>query len=75
MAAATIPDMATNKAKHVPPLPPEPGTFLLRVEDRRMLDALGSLAKRQRRSGNMALQVLLEDALKEAGLWPPPTDA
>lgn len=43
----------------------------LRVEDSRLLDALELYAKQQRRSRNMTIQIILEEKMKEAGLWPP----
>jgi hypothetical protein len=44
---------------------------MLRVEDKRILDALTVLSKRQRRSRNVAIQIILEEALKHEELWPP----
>jgi hypothetical protein len=42
-----------------------------RPEDPRLLDALEVYAARIRRSRNMAINLLLEDAMTKEGLWPP----
>jgi hypothetical protein len=42
-----------------------------RPEDPRLLDALDAYAKRIRRSRNMAINLLLEAAMENEGLWPP----
>ncbi len=43
-----------------------------RPDDARLLDALDAFAHDTRRSRNMAMVVLIEEALKAAGYWPPP---
>jgi hypothetical protein len=43
-----------------------------RPEDPRLLDALDVYAKRIRRSRNMAINLLLEEAMEREKLWPPP---
>ncbi len=51
-----------------------------RVDDLRLVEALDAYAESERRSRNMAIIILLEDALKAVGFWPwprpspPPTD-
>ena len=42
-----------------------------RVEDVRLVEALDRYADSVRRSRNMAIVLLLEQALTEAGFWPP----
>ncbi len=42
-----------------------------RVEDPRLVDALDAYAESVRRSRNMAIVLLLEQSLAEAGFWPP----
>jgi hypothetical protein len=42
-----------------------------RVDDPRLVEALDRYADSTRRSRNMAIIVLLEQALTEAGFWPP----
>lgn len=42
-----------------------------RVDDPRLVAALDKYADRTRRSRNMAIIVLLEDALRAENLWPP----
>jgi hypothetical protein len=44
----------------------------LRLPDSRLVDALDEYAEQIRRSRNMAIVLLLEEAMKTAGLWPPP---
>jgi hypothetical protein len=44
-----------------------------RVDDDRLVEALEAYAARIRRSRNMAIVLLLEEALKAHDLWPPPT--
>lgn len=43
-----------------------------RAEDPRLVEALDRYAKSLRRSRNQAMNIALEDALKERGFWPPP---
>lgn len=43
-----------------------------RVPDPRLLGAVQAYADRHRRSRNMAIILLLEKALRDEGLWPPP---
>jgi len=42
-----------------------------RPDDPRLVDALNRYADQIRRSRNMAIVLLLEEALEEKGLWPP----
>ncbi len=42
-----------------------------RPDDPRLLDVLDVYAKRIRRSRNMAINLLLEEAMQREGLWPP----
>jgi hypothetical protein len=49
-----------------------PTTTPFRPEDNRLFDALDAYAKRIRRSRNMAINLLLEEAMEREGLWPPP---
>ncbi len=64
--------MAKKKPKTDQPTP-EPGRTPLRVDDKRLFDSLDAYARRLRRSRNMAIQLLLEEAMTREGLWPPPT--
>jgi hypothetical protein len=66
-------DVAKKKPAPVPPPnpSPEPGSFLLRVPDDRLLDALEQFAAKMRRSQNVSLLIILEEAMTAAGLWPP----
>jgi hypothetical protein len=43
----------------------------LRIEDARLIEALDAYAAATRRSRNMGIIVLLEEALERAGFWPP----
>jgi hypothetical protein len=43
-----------------------------RVDDVRLVEALDACADRERRSRNMTIILLLEEALTARGLWPPP---
>jgi hypothetical protein len=43
-----------------------------RVEDALLVKALDDYADSVRRSRNMAIILLLEEALKQKGFWPPP---
>ena len=61
----------TTAEKEAPETLHRPTAFLLRVADGRVLEALARYASASRRSQNMALVVILEEALREAGLWPP----
>ncbi len=69
-----------NVAKKAPPPEqtpePEAGKFLLRPPDPALLKAIKAYSKRERRSMNMAIVMLLEQALAAHGLWPwkPPID-
>ncbi len=63
-------------AKKKPEKTPEPpesgdGAFLVRPADARLPAAIEAAAKDMRRSKNMAANILLEEALKERGFWPP----
>jgi hypothetical protein len=49
----------------------EPTVFPLRLPDSRLADALDEHARRSKRSRNMAIVVILEEAMRSAGLWPP----
>ena len=49
-----------------------PAAASFRFEDSRLLNALDVYAKRTRRSRNKAVEVLLEEAMRQEGLWPPP---
>lgn len=51
---------------------PEEGQTPLRVPDVRLLEALDVYAKRVKRSRNMAIVFLLEQAMTAEQLWPPP---
>jgi hypothetical protein len=53
---------------------PAPATFPLRLPDGRLADALDEHARRSKRSRNMAIVVILEDAMRAEGLWPPAED-
>lgn len=44
---------------------------LLRFDDPRLFAAVNAWAKENRRSRNLAILILLEQALKEGGFWPP----
>ena len=48
-----------------------PDSILIRLPDPRLAAVLEEYATQTRRSRNLAIVVLLEDAMKEAGLWPP----
>jgi hypothetical protein len=56
----------------MPTLEDMPTTTPFRPEDKRLLLALDIYAKRIRRSRNMAMNLLLEEAMQREGLWPPP---
>lgn len=66
--------MAEKKPKPSP-IVPVATQHSLRVDDGRLLEALDVYAKRIRRSRNMAIQLLLEKAMEQEGLWPPVADA
>lgn len=68
MAVMAAPKPKTDESSKEP----VPGRTPLRVDDARLLDALDTFAKRQRRSRNMALQIILEEKMEAEGLWPPP---
>jgi len=63
-------------AKKKPVPPPEPDNHKgvqrnLRIIDPRLLDAVDEAADGERRSRNLMLNILIEEALKARGLWPP----
>jgi hypothetical protein len=60
---ATVLDMATRYFQ-IP----------FRVEDEQLVAALDNYAKSVRRSRNMAIVILLEEALALHGFWPPTAD-
>jgi hypothetical protein len=62
--------MAEKKPKK-PPL--VPGQHSLRVDDKRLLEALDAYGEKVRRSRNMVIQLLIEKAMEEEGFWPPPS--
>lgn len=52
--------------RHKSPMTP------FRADDPRLIAALDDYAESIRRSRNMAINLLLEEILKEKGFWPPP---
>ncbi len=56
------PDAVEEKAPQTP----------FRPDDKRLMDAIDAFAHETRRSRNMAMVILIEDALKALGRWPPP---
>jgi hypothetical protein len=61
------------KKKDQPPEPPEEAIrILLRVFDERLIEAIDSQATLDRRSRNLMMLILLEEALAARGVWPPP---
>jgi hypothetical protein len=48
------------------------GKVLFRADNPRLIDALDTYADSVRRSRNMAINILLEEALTKHGFWPPP---
>jgi hypothetical protein len=74
-----MPDMAKKKTSKAPPpaAVPKPDAHQgaqipFRVADERLVEALDAFAKSERRSRNMAIIILLEEALKARGFWPWP---
>lgn len=60
------------KKRNQQPNDPHKGTQVnLRVIDPRLLRALDAYRHRVRRSRNMAINLLLEQALTQEGFWPP----
>ena len=49
----------------------EPRTLTFRPEDERIIPAIKEQARLDRRSQNQMVQILLEEALKARGAWPP----
>ena len=47
--------------------------FPFRFVDRRLREVVQAFADHDRRSLNLAMTILLEEALKARGLWPPPS--
>jgi hypothetical protein len=47
------------------------GKVLFRADDARLIEALDAYADSVRRSRNMAINILLEEALASHGFWPP----
>lgn len=62
----SIPERTSDAA---PELPPD--SILVRLPDPSLALVLEEYARRTRRSRNLAIVVLLEDAMRQAGLWPP----
>ncbi len=48
-----------------------PDSLLVRLPDSRLAVVLDEYARRTRRSRNLAIVVLLEEAMQREGLWPP----
>jgi hypothetical protein len=66
--------MVSVAKKRLPPTPPgeeETAQAPFRAE-RRLFDALDAYARSIRRSRNMAMVLLLEEALRRHGFWKPP---
>jgi hypothetical protein len=57
-----------------PETPRRSASTPFRPDDPRLLDALDVYAQRIRRSRNMAMNLLLEAAMEQEGLWPPADD-
>lgn len=67
--------MLSMAKKSDKPIDPHKGRQInFRVYDQRLLDAIELYAKRSRRERNMAITLLVEAALQQEGLWPPPAD-
>ena len=62
---------STNGQQPKPSQEQPPDSILIRLPDPRLAAVLEEYAQLTRRSRNLAIVVLLEDAMKEAGLWPP----
>lgn len=60
------------KKKPHPEPEPQSATTPFRPPDARLIVQLDEYARRIRRSRNMAMVILLEEALGREGLWPPP---
>lgn len=67
----------STMSKKAPPPPledhshePEDVRILLRVPDKTLVAAIDEYARRLRRSRNMALILLLEEAMRRENLWP-----
>ncbi len=69
-ASATYEGMAKKTPK---PADEEPKSLQtnLRFFDLRLLDAVDRVAEKNRRSRNFMINLLLEEALKALGEWPP----
>lgn len=63
--------LAVPKKKPADEPDPKPVQVPFRVDDPRLVEALDRNAKRNRRSRNMTILVLLERGLTEDGDWPP----
>jgi hypothetical protein len=65
-----MPCMAKKKRGGPEKVPQVP----FRPDDLRLVAALDAYADSIRRSRNMAINLLLEKGLEEAGFWPPPPE-
>jgi hypothetical protein len=77
----TMPVMAKKKTNHNPspddnsaPGEAESINILLRGLDPSLVEALDQHAKRNRRSRNVSIILLLEEAMQKQGLWKPSPD-
>jgi hypothetical protein len=77
-----MPTMSKRRPPAVPPGqppddPPSQGSIslTLRIVDPRLIAAVDRCAHDDRRSRNVTLNILLEEALQARGYWPPPPPA
>jgi hypothetical protein len=74
-AVSTMPHVAKKKNNQVPVPPPveedEGVQVALRLFSKRLLRAVDDTASEERRSRNLMLNLLIEEALKARGKWPP----